>query len=487
MDGTITQTETQTMNASATGKKPFLVVLIATVAAVGGFLFGYDLSIISGVMLFLKPEFGLTPDQVGLAIGSALLGCMAGPLLGGTLSDRLGRKSTLIFAGLLFAAGAIGSALPADDYRIDLFGVLQFELTRVFQFDLFRFLGGVGVGLASVVSPMFIAEVSPPRIRGALVTVNQLAIVVGLTCAVIVSYFLSFGEHWRWMLASNAVPVPFFVIGLFFVPESPRWMAQKNRSQEALDVLTMIDGRQSAELEMRDILASGGDQGRWRELLRPGMRFAMLIACALAVFQQITGASILTMYMPTVFQEAGFDAPSDAIMQNVIMSLWYVICTIVALVAVDRLGRKPLLLLGTLGMAVGMAILGALFHWHTTGVYVVLTLFLVMGAYLVSLAPLTWLIMSEIFPNRLRGKAMAVASVSVWTASYLTAIYFPPMVDWFKTSFGTPALAFWIYAFISAVAFLFSLIVVPETKGRTLEEIGESWNKSIQLTSRDLK
>jgi len=329
---------------------------------------------------------------------------------------------------------------------------------------------------------MFIAEVSPPRIRGAPVTVNQLAVVVGLMCAVIVSYFLSFGEHWRWMLASNAIPVPIFIIGLLFVPESPRWMAQKDRPQEALDVLTWIDGRKNAEREMRDILALDREQSKWRELLRPGMRFAIFIACSLAVFQQITGASILTMYMPTVFQEAGFDKPSDAIFQNVIMSIWYVFCTIVALLFVDRLGRKPLLMVGTLGMAIGMAILGALFHWHTTGMYVVVTMFLVMGAYLISLAPLAWLIMSEIFPNRLRGKAMAVASVCVWTASFLTANFFPSMVDWFKTTLGTPAMAFWIYAIVSAAAFLFAMVVVPETKGRTLEEIGASWYKATQHT-----
>lgn len=449
------------MNAPETGKRPCLVYLIATVAAVGGFLFGYDLSIISGAMLFLKPEFSLAPSQVGFAMGSALLGCMAGPLLGAALGDRLGRKRTLVFAGLLFAAGAVGSAMSHG----------------IFQFNLFRFLGGVGVGLASVVSPMFIAEMSPPRIRGALVTVNQLAVVVGLTCAVIVSYFLSFGEHWRWMLASNAAPVPIFVIGLLFVPESPRWMAQKGRQKEALEVLTWIDGRENAESEMRDILAPDGEQGRWRELFRPGLRFAVLIACSIAVFSQITGASILTMYMPSVFQDAGYDAPSDAILANVIMSLWYVLCTVAALVAVDRIGRKPLLLMGTMGMAVGMAILGALFHSHATGMYVVLTMFLVMGAYLVSLAPLSWLIMSEIFPNRLRGKAMAMGSVSVWLAAFLTANFFPTMVDRFKTAFGTPAMAFWIYAATSVAAFLFSWFIVPETKGRTLEELGASWKK----------
>lgn len=443
------------------GREPCLVAMTATVAALGGFLFGYDLSIISGAIIFIKSEFGLTPDQVGLAMGSALLGCMAGPLLGGALSDRWGRRRTLMFAGLLFAVGAVGTALPRD----------------VIQFNLFRFLGGMGVGLASVVSPMFIAEISPPRIRGALVTVNQLAIVVGLACAVVVSYFLSFGEHWRWMLASNAVPVPLFVLGLLLAPESPRWLAQRNRPGEALDVLTRIDGRENAEAEMNEILMSVQEQGTWRELLRPGMRFALFLACSLAVFQQITGASILTMYMPTVFQEAGFDKPSDAILQNVVMSGWYVVCTIVALLAVDRLGRRPLLLLGTVGMAVGMGLLGVLFDRHVTGTYVVVTMFLVMGAYLMSLAPLAWLIMSEIFPNRLRGKAMSIASVCVWVASFLTAACFPPMVHRFETAYGSPAMAFWIYAAVSAIAFLFSLVIVPETRGRTLEEIGASWTR----------
>jgi sugar porter (SP) family MFS transporter len=440
----------------------FLVFLIAAVAALGGFLFGYDLQIIAGAMLFIKPAFGLTPPQHGFAMASALLGCMAGPIVGGALGDRLGRKRTLIFAGLLFAAGALGTAVSRN----------------AIEFDLLRFLGGVGVGLASVVSPMFIAEMAPPRIRGALVTVNQLAIVVGLACAAVVPFYLAPGEHWRWMLASNAVPVPLFIVGLLLVPESPRWMAQKGRHQEALEVLALIDGRENAETEMKDILASTQEQGSLRDLLRPGMRFALLIACSLGAFQQITGASILTMYMPGVFLDAGFASPRDAIRPNVIISLWYVLCTVAALLVVDRLGRKPLLLLGTAGMTVGMVILGALFHWHATGAYVVATMFLVMGAYLVSLAPLAWLIMSEIFPNRLRGRAMGVASVCVWTASFLTTFCFPPLVDCFKTNLGSPAMAYWIFAVLSAAAFLFSLVIVPETKGRTLEEIGASWTRS---------
>lgn len=449
------------MSTTAAGAKPYLVYLIAMVAALGGFLFGYDLSIISGAMIFITEEFALSPGAQGFAVGSALLGCMAGPVLGGTLSDRWGRKRTLIFAGLLFAVGAVGTAMPAT----------------ITQFNALRFLGGVGVGLASVVSPMFIAEMSPPRIRGALVTINQLAVVVGLAVAVVVSYFLSFGDHWRWMLASNAAPVPLFLVGLLLMPESPRWLVQQRRDGEALRTLTLIDGRASAEGEMRAIAETVGTDGRWRELVQPGTRYALGIACALAIFQQITGASILTMYMPIIFQDAGFFDPSDAILQNVIMSAWYIVCTVAALLVVDRIGRRPLLLVGTAGMALGMMLLGGLFHARATGMYVVLTMFLVMGAYLISLAPLVWLIMSEIFPNRLRGKAMAVASVFVWTASFLTANYFPPLVDHFKNAYGTPAMAFCLYAIVSAVAFIFIWCVVPETKGRTLEELGNLWSE----------
>jgi sugar porter (SP) family MFS transporter len=466
------------------GRKPFLVYLIAMVAAVGGFLFGYDLAIISGVNIFLSKVFSLSDNELGWATASALLGCMFGPIIGGTFCDRLGRRRTLILSGLLFAAGAIGTAVPSQ-HLFRIFGGegsrLAAAVSPMLVFKLFRFFGGIGVGLASVASPMFIAEMSPARIRGALVTVNQLAIVVGSACAVLVSYGLSFGEHWRWMLASNAVPVPIFIVGLLLVPESPRWLAQKNRRREAIDALTLIGGRASAETELTTILASSGQQGSWSELLQSGMRFALFIACSLAAFQQFTGASILFEYMPIVFQGAGFPNPSEAIFPSVILNVWYIVCTVAALLLVDRLGRKPLLLIGAVGMAAGMTLLGSLFHFHKTGVCVVVTMFLVMGAYLVSFAPLAWLVMSEIFPNRLRGKAMTVASVCVWVASFLTTKYFPPMVGYFKLTFGSPAMVFWIYAGVSLAAFFFSLFVVPETKGRTLEELGASWTRRTDI------
>jgi MFS transporter, SP family, arabinose:H+ symporter len=262
-------------------------------------------------------------------------------------------------------------------------------------------------------------------------------------------------------------------------------MAQRNRQEEAIRVLTLIDGRDHAESEMRDIMATSMDDGSWSELFQPGLRFALLIACTLAVFQQITGASILTMYMPNVFKSAGYSNNSDAIFLNMVMSAWYVFCTVIALVAVDRLGRRPLLLFGTLGMTVGMTAVGVMFQRQASGMSVIVAMAIVMGAYMVSVAPLTWLIMSEIFPNRLRGKAMGIASVCVWTASSFATFCFPPMVEFFKKSLGTPAMAFWIYAVISALAFLFAFFVVPETKGRTLEELGASWNKTYKPIRRD--
>jgi sugar porter (SP) family MFS transporter len=325
---------------------------------------------------------------------------------------------------------------------------------------------------------MFIAEISPARIRGKLVTINQLAVVVGFMCSVIVAYFLSFGEYWRVMLASNALPVPFLIGGLLLVPESPRWLVLKNRIAEALDVLTLIDGRRNAEREMIDIANSSKMNAPWRELFQPGMRFALMIACTLAVLQQITGVSILLMYTPIIFQKAGFLSVSTAIYQNVLVSVWMVFCTVMAMLVVDRVGRKPLLLGGTALMVVGLALMGLFFQLHMGGFYIVLTMFISVGAYVMSLAPLAWLIMSEIFPNHLRDKAMTMASVCVWIASFLTAMYFPPLVQYFENTFGTPAIAFWIFAGVSAAAFLFSAIIVPEAKGRTLEELGASWTKN---------
>jgi len=446
-----------------TGKRgKYYVHLAATIAALGGLLFGYDLSIISGAMIFLKREFGLTENQVGFATSSALLGCIAGPFLGATLADRIGRKKSLFLSALLFGTGAIGTALPHS----------------MAPFYISRMVGGMGVGLASVVSPMYIAEIAPARMRGLLVTINQLAIVTGSMISVVVAYELSFQEAWRWMFASNCIPVLMLIGGLLLVPESPRWLIKVRREPEALDVLRAVEGESRAEEELREITQSFAQKtGTLMDLVKPGMRTAVMIACALAIFQQITGVSILLMYSPIVFQKAGIANASSAILRGLLVSVWVVVCTIVALSLVDRVGRRPLLLTGIAGMAVGLALMAVFFAHHSGGQLVLLTMFISVGAYVISLAPLAWLIMSEIFPTHLRGKAMGLASLCLWVSSFLTAQYFPPLAKWFEDRHGSPAGVFWIYAFICAAALIFSWRMVPETKGRTLEEIGASWSR----------
>jgi len=444
--------------------------LVSIVAAVGGFLFGYDLSIVSGAVIFLRKEFNLTPNEVGFAVSSAVIGCLLGPfIIGAGLSDWLGRKRVLLVTAVIFGVGALGTAIPRN----------------MTEFNFFRILGGVGVGIASVISPMYISEIAPARLRGRLVTVNQLAIVTGSLASIIVSYFLSFSESWRWMFASECIPVFLLLAGLAFVPESPRWLVKKNRNSEVLAILTRIDGATNAEQEMKEISASLQEEsGTYSELFRPGMRMALLIAVMLAVLQQFTGVSPLLFYMPIVFQKAGFEKASDAILQSIIVNVWNLACTAIAFWLVDRLGRRPLLITGCSGMALGLSLMGVFFHYDVKGFSVVLVMFLCVGSYVISLAPLAWLIMSEIFPTRIRGRAMAIASFALWMAAFIGAQTFPPLLSYVESSFGTAAGVFWIYAAVCVFAVVFGWLMVPETKGKSLEEIGRSWllNQKPRLT-----
>jgi len=437
------------------------VYLISTVAAVGGFLFGYDLSIVSGAVIFLKKEFNLTPSEVGFVVSSAVIGCLLGPpIIGAGFSDWLGRKKVLLVTAMIFGVGAVGTAIPRN-------------LT---EFNFFRILGGVGVGVASIVSPMYISEIAPAWLRGRLVTVNQLAIVTGSLASIIVSYLLSFTESWRWMFASEAVPVLLLLAGLTLVPESPRWLIEKHRDAEALAVLAKIEGVVYAQREMEEIRGSfRQESGTFSELLRPGMRTALFIAVMLAILQQFTGVSPLLFYTPIVFQKAGFEQASDAILQSIIVNVWNLICTVAAFGLVDRLGRRPLLLVGCSGMALGLSLMGLIFHYDLKGIWIVLVMFLCVGSYVISLAPLAWLIMSEIFPNRIRGRAMAIASFALWLAAFIGAQTFPLLVSSIEGAFGTAAGVFWIYAAVCVFAIIFGWLMVPETKGKSLEEISRSW------------
>jgi len=445
------------------------IYAVCGVASVGGFLFGYDLSIIGPALLYLKDAFHLGGAAEGFAMGSAAIGCLFGPWLAVAMSDSWGRQKALFFAAVFYGLCAAGTALAGG----------------IAVFDAFRFLGGVGVGLSSVVSPMYIAEIAPARLRGQLVTINNLAIVVGSFAAILVAYGLAksnLAGNWRWMFASQIVPVIGLMIGLCFVPNSPRWLAQAGRFSEASAILERVNGKEPAAIELqaiRESLTSDGgstsEGGSWSDLFRGGTRRALFIAGGLACLQQLTGASILFAYAPEVLRNAGFGRQTDAIGATVFLQIWNIMATLLAIWMVDRVGRRPLLLVGVAGMSVGLASLGLGFQFSFSAFHLFLLLLFAIGTYLISLAPLAWLIMSEIFPTRLRGKAMALASFILWGSFYLGVQLFPMLRNYFNDRFQNMAGVFYLFAGVCVLALFFCWKMVPETKGRTLEEIAQLW------------
>jgi SP family arabinose:H+ symporter-like MFS transporter len=478
------------------------VYLIAFVAAAGGFNFGFDIVLMSGALLYLEPYFSLSgPDMAwakGFTMTSAMYGALVGFVAGSRLADGLGRQRTLLVAAVLLLIGAAGSTL-ADTLPV---------------WNVARIVGGVGAGLAALVSPLYISEIAPARQRGPLVTVNQMAIVLGAFLAIMVTYVIANysvarpewavvastvgllgtpADHhllpavaallppsdcWRWMFASAGVPTLLFLVGLCFVPRSPRWLVMKGRPEEARAVLTRIGGRAHADEELRAIAASLAEEaGGFAELFRPGMRMALLIAVGLALFQQLAGVSTLIGYAPTIFQSAGVSSSTQAIGNTVILRIWDIGWTLFALFYVEKLGRRPLLLWGVLGMALGQFLMGLNFFYGWPPKMTLIVFFLCEAAYDVSLAPLTWLIMSEIFPTRIRAGGMAVAAFMLQVSALALGQAFPPMIENFKKWFGTEAGAYWVFAGFCVAAWAFSYYLVPETKGRTLEQIAEWWSR----------
>jgi sugar porter (SP) family MFS transporter len=438
--------------------------LIVLVAAVGGFLFGYDLSLISGAIIFLKTEFSLSPFWFGAVAGSAMLGCLVGPLLGVGLADRAGRKWTLIISSILFMLSTIGCSLAGS----------------VASFILWRFFGGMGVGLASTVSPMYIAEVAPAHLRGRLVIVNQLAIVVGLSLSVLVTYWLSFGGHWRWMFATQGIPVACLTVGLLLVPESPRWLAMVGQLDRAMAVLAKINGRRQAERELTAICEELGEEtGGFAELLRPGIRYAVLLAILLMVLSQVNGVNMILLYTPTIFMAAGITSAPDAILNSVYIDGWITFCTVIAFWLIRTFSRRSILIGGTLAMAVGHLLMFLNFSCRLPTALTLLAMLVPTGAFTLTLAPLSWVVLSEIFPNRIRGKAMSLATCAMFASSYITTNVFPIVMDWFKAEFGHSGGTFLIFAAICLAGSLFIWRTIPETKDRTLEEIGELWLNRI--------
>jgi sugar porter (SP) family MFS transporter len=433
--------------------------LIAAVAAVSGLLFGFDTAVINGALIFLRQELGLSTRETEVATSSLLVGCAIGAAFAGWLTDRLGRKRILIVSALLFAVSAVGAAVPR----------------HLGEFVAARLAGGLGIGVASVLAPLYIAEISPRAIRGRLVSLNQMAIVTGILLAYLVNWLLSFAgpSSWRWMFASAAVPSVAFLLALLFVPESPRFLVEKGREEEALAVLERVGGREQARSELaeiRDTLAQ--EAGTLRELFERRLRKPLGIAVFLAVFQQITGINTVIYYGSVIFKEhVGGQSDSAAIGANVVIGSVNFLMTIVALWTIDRLGRRPLMMLASGGMAVSLLLLGVLFRLQPPpAVMILVVILLYVASFGVGLGPGVWVVISELFPTRIRGRAMSIATLCLWLACILVTATFLSLVE----AIGSTG-AFWVYAAMSALNLLFIWRLMPETKGRSLEEIERSW------------
>jgi sugar porter (SP) family MFS transporter len=436
--------------------KAIPVWLPASVAALGGLLFGFDTAVINGALVFLKRYFSMSDAGTELAASSLLAGCVLGAMITGVLSDRYGRRKLLIGAALCFAVSGIGAAFPHT-----------FQ-----QFVVARFVGGIAIGIASLVSPLYIAEISPARIRGRLVTINQLMIVAGMLASFCVNYLVAgWGtNNWRWMFGSAALPSLFFLVALLLVPESPRWLVEKGRSAEALNILTAID-RAGAQHELNAIEKTVRVETGF--LRGSGVGRPLAIAIALAVLQQVTGINTILYYGSLLFVErVPGQSDSSALMANIAIGAVNLICTIVAMLVVDRLGRRPLLLWASGGMGISLTFLSIAIYMKASAPIILGTILLYVSCFAIGLGPGVWLVMAEIFPNRVRGRAMSIATVCLWLACLLITGTFLTLMN-----LAGASATFLIYALMCAVTFVLVLSAVSETKGRTLEEIQETFRR----------
>jgi sugar porter (SP) family MFS transporter len=441
--------------AGASASTRLTVVVTAAVAALGGLLFGYDTSVISGAMLFLKGAFRLTDTQLEFAVAIALAGALVGSGLAGALTDRFGRRTVLILTGIGFALFAVSSGLA----------------TGLMTFVLARFFVGVCIGIASLVTPLYLSEMSPARIRGALVSLNQLAITVGILTGYFVDYALAGSQNWRWMFITAVFPSLVLLVGMIFLPESPRWLARAGFRERALENFHRLGRGAEAEAELKDVedVLAQERQG-FGILLQPGFRVAVLVGIGLAVFQQITGINTIIYYAPRVLEMSGSPSAQAAIFATAIIGIANVLITVVSILLVDRLGRRLLLLGGTAGMGVALTLVGISFHRHSSGIAIFYEVIFYILSFGIGLGPVVWLLISEIYPTQIRGKAMSIATLSGWGANWLVAETFLSLIN-----AAGPAGTFWIFAGICVLGFFFCLFFVPETKARSLEDIERHW------------
>jgi len=435
------------------------VFTVSAVSALAGLLFGYDTGVISGAILFVQEDFRLSTFQEEIVVGAVLLGAMIGAAGGGRLADRFGRRLVLVQVACLFILGALGTSLAS--------GATLLSVGRV--------VVGIAIGIASFTAPLYISEISPAHIRGKLVSLNQLMITIGILVSYLADYALAASRGWRWMFGLAAVPGLILLIGLLFVPESPRWFVKQQLRDRARAVLAKIRNPLAIDAELAEIESSLTQQeGSWRELSSPALRPALLIGIGLAVFQQFTGINTVIYYAPTIFQLAGLQSHSAAVLATAGVGTVNVLLTVLALELLDRAGRRPLLLFGLVGMIFSLVFLGAAFlAENPTPALAWISLICVMAyvaCFAVSLGPIFWLMIAEIYPLKLRSRAMAVATMFNWGSNLLVALTFLSLLR----ALGRPA-TFWLYALVGLVAWVFVLRMVPETKGKTLEQIEAAW------------
>ena len=448
------------------------LISISLASAMGGLLFGYDFVVIGGAKPFYETFFGITtsPSMQGWTMSCALIGCLGGAALSGWLSDRYGRKKLLILSAVLFIAASFGTGSAGS----------------LGSFIIFRILGGIGIGLASNLSPMYIAEITPANVRGRFVSINQLTIVIGILAAQLINYRIAQpvpqgattadimsswnGQTgWRWMFYACSIPAGLFFILMWFVPESPRWLAKKRENyKKAISILAKIGGNDYAVEELSSIeetFKTTTEKTNLRFLKQPGVSKLLILGIVLAVFQQWCGINVIFNYAQEIFSKAGYSV-SDTLFNIVITGSVNMIFTFVGMFTVDRLGRKALMLLGAGGLAGIYFVMGSMYFFHIQGLPLLIMVVLTIACFAMTLGPVVWVVLSEIFPNKVRGAAMSIATFSLWAACFVLTYTFPLLNKMLKAS-GT----FWLYGFICLLGFWFIFKKLPETKGKSLEEI----------------